>query len=145
MKKIINNKRYDTKTAKLLGEDSYSNPRDFEHWSEELYQKRTGEFFLYGKGGAMSKYAETIGQNEWSGGEKIMPLDYESAREWAEKHLGADEYEKIFQVIEDEEGDGEKKITTFSIPVSAAEKLKTMAAKSGKTQSAIVADLILGA
>ena len=145
MKKIINGKRYDTDTAECIGWDSWGTPGDFKHWSEELYQKRTGEFFLYGESGAMSKYAETIGQNEWSGGEKIMPLDYESAREWAEKHLGADEYEKIFQVIEDEEDDGEKKITTFSIPVSAAEKLKTMAAKSGKTQSAIVADLILGA
>jgi hypothetical protein len=145
MKKVINQKRYDTDTAKCIGWDSWGTPGDLKHWSEKLYQKRTGEFFLYGEGGAMSKYAETIGQNKWSGGEKIMPLDYESAREWAEKHLGADEYEKTFQVIEDEEDDGKKKITTFSIPVSAAKKLKTMAAKSGKTQSAIVADLILGA
>lgn len=145
MKKVINQKRYDTDTAKCIGWDSWGTPGDFKHWSEKLYQKKTGEFFLYGEGGPASKYAEITGQSEWTGGEKLIPLKFEKAREWAEKHLGADEYEKIFRVIKDEEDDVEKKITTFSIPVSAAEKLKTMAAKSGKTQSAIVADLILGA
>ncbi len=48
MKKIINGKRYDTETAKLIGSDGYSNPSDFNYWSEDLYQKKTGEFFLYG-------------------------------------------------------------------------------------------------
>lgn len=143
MKKIIDGKRYDTDTAECIGWDSWGTPGDFKHWSEELYQKRTGEFFLYGEGGAMSKYAETIGQNEWSGGEKIMPLDYESAREWAEEHLDADEYEKIFEVIEDEE-EGRRTIS-LSVPSGVAVKLKTLAAKSGKSQSEIVAEMIEGA
>ena len=56
MKKVINGALYDTSTAKLLGEDSYSNPGDFQHWVETLYRTKSGKYFLHGKGGAMTKY-----------------------------------------------------------------------------------------
>lgn len=101
MKKIINGKRYDTGTAKFIGEASHSNRTDFAYWSEELYQKRTGEFFIYGEGGPASKYSRSTGQNQWSGGEKIIPLTIKEAKEWAEKYLDADEYEILFEVEED--------------------------------------------
>jgi hypothetical protein len=101
MKKIINGKRYDTETAQLIGSASYSNRSDFSYWAEELYLKRTGEFFLYGEGGPMSKYRRTISQNEWSGGEKIIPLSIEEAKEWSEKYLDANEYEALFEIEED--------------------------------------------
>ena len=56
MKKIINGKLYDTETAKLIGRSYHGEgPRDFRHYSEELYRKRTGEYFLYGEGGPMSR------------------------------------------------------------------------------------------
>lgn len=52
MKKIINGKKYDTDTAKEVG---YSNngllSTDIDYIEETLYQKKTGEFFLYGEGG----------------------------------------------------------------------------------------------
>ncbi len=102
MKKIINGRRYDTTTAKEIGNASYSGSvTDFQWWDETLYLKRTGEFFLYGKGGPMSEYKRMISQNEWSGGEKIIPLSIEEAKEWAEKYLDADEYEALFEVEED--------------------------------------------
>ena len=101
MVKIIGGKRYDTNTAKLIGETSYSNRTDFAYWSEELYQKRTGEFFIYGEGGPMSKYARSTGQNSWSGGKAIIPLTLQEAKEWAEKYLDGDEYEALFEVEED--------------------------------------------
>ena len=104
MKKIINGKVYDTDKARDLGTDSYSNPGDFNHWSETLYQKRTGEFFLYGAGGPQTRYAVSIGQNTWSGGEKIIPLNLKAAREWAEQHLSADTYEEIFGIPDDDAG-----------------------------------------
>ena len=105
MKKIIKGKRYDTDKAKELGSDSYSNPRDFNYWSETLYQKNSGEFFLYGEGGPMSRYAVSISQNGLSGGEKIIPLSVESAQKWAEEHLSADEYEEIFGEVQEESAD----------------------------------------
>ena len=139
MKKIINGKRYDTDTAKMLASDSYSNRRDFGYWCETLYRKNTGEFFLHGEGGPMSRYAVTTGQNEWSGGEKIIPLTIESAKSWAEEHLDADQYEKIFGVVTE---DGYKKTVTFSLPETIIEKIKHDASQSGMTMSDYVADCI---
>ena len=54
-----------------------------------------------GKGGAMSKYSHRIGQNEWSGGEEIIPLTVEEAQEWAERYLDADEYQQLFGEVKE--------------------------------------------
>ena len=97
MKKVINNKLYNTDTARELGVwSNMADIRNFSWYCETLYQKRTGEFFIHGEGGPSTKYATTIGQNSWSGGEKIIPMTFENARKWAEEHLDADEYEAIF-------------------------------------------------
>lgn len=101
MKKIIHGKLYDTDTARLCGSDSYSNPGDFSHWSEELYRKRTGEFFLHGAGGPLPRYSRKCGQNETCGGEEIIPMEESDAREWAEEHLTADEYIEVFGEVEE--------------------------------------------
>lgn len=99
MKKIINGKKYDTDTAKAIGFDTNC-ASDFHYWYESLYIKKTGEYFLYGKGGPMSRYCEYIGDCQTSG-EKIIPMTVEEAKEWAEKHLTADEYEEIFGEVEE--------------------------------------------
>ena len=96
MKKIINNKLYNTKTAKFLGSDSYSNERDFNYWHEKLYVKKTGEFFLWGEGGPKSKYAEQVEPHCYMGGCDITPLSLDEAREWAERHLSTDVYIELF-------------------------------------------------
>lgn len=140
MKKIIDNRRYDTDTAKEIGSDGYSNRRDFGFWQETLYQKRTGEFFLHGEGGPASKYATTVGQNEWTGGEKIIPLSFDKAREWAECHLEADEYEAVFGPVEE---DDSRRLISLSLSTTAVETLKRLAAESGKSQSEIVTEMIL--
>lgn len=101
MKKIIGGRCYNTDTAKILGSAGYSHPGDFSFWLERLYQKKTGEFFLHGIGGAMSKYARSIGLNEWTGGEEIIPLSPKKAQEWAEKHLEVEEFEQLFGEVEE--------------------------------------------
>lgn len=101
MKSIINGKKYDTKTAKELAFYTYLCPNDFRYLQETLYQKRTGEFFLYGEGGPASKYAVVLGQNERCGGEKIIPLTVDEAKRWAEEHIDGDEYEEIFGEVEE--------------------------------------------
>lgn len=102
MKKIISGRRYDTSTTKLLGVANYGYCTDFAYWREELYVKRTGEYFLYGQGGPMSKYSQQVGQNEWTGGHEIRPLSLDEAKAWAEKYLDADKYEAIFGVVEED-------------------------------------------
>lgn len=136
MRKVINSKKYDTDTAELIG--SWHNNfeiRDFSHCSESLYRKKTGEYFIHGEGGPSSKYAENIGQNEWSGGEKIMPVGYAEAKKWAEENLDADEYEAEFgEVAEDDS----KVAVSLSISSSVYESVKREAAKLGVTISSYV-------
>ena len=102
MKKIIEGKLYNTETAKMIGEGGNGRGRnDFSYYEEELYIKRTGEYFLYGCGGAMSRYAESCGQNTWTGGESIIPMTEKEAREWAEENIYADDYMEIFGEVEE--------------------------------------------
>lgn len=102
MKKIINGKKYNTETAKQLAESwNGLSPTDVRYEKEYLYKKKTGEFFLYGKGGAGSKYAESNGDNTWSGGEKIIPIGEEKAKSWCENHLSVEEYEEIWGEVEE--------------------------------------------
>lgn len=130
MKKVINGRRYDTDTAKEMGFTSKNYPNDFGYWEETLYRKNTGEYFLCGKGNAASKYAESCGQNEWCGGEKIIPLDIEAAQKWAEEYLDADDYEQIFGKIEED-----KKIVSYSLPGNVIEKIKRESSRSGLSMS----------
>lgn len=135
MKKIINNKVYDTNTAVLVG--SWSNGcyrNDFDYCSEDLYRKKTGEFFLYGDGGARSKYS-TMSGGSWSGSEKIMPMTYQSAKEWAQQKLSTQDYEKIFGEIEEDESNIR---VTISLTASAHGRLKQAASKQSVTVSALI-------
>ena len=134
MKKVISGALYDTETAKLLGEDSYSNPGDFQYWVETLYRTKSGKYFLHGKGGAMTKYAVSVGLNEWSGGEKIIPLDLDSAQKWAEEHLDGDEYIKAF-------GEPEER-TTVMISAATKARLSDIKAKTGKSFGDIIAEAV---
>jgi len=120
MKKTINNRKYNTETAKKLGEwENVLDVTDFHYYSEALYLKRNGEFFLHGTGNALSKYATSEGNNSWSGGSEIIPLTYEAAREWAEKHLDVEDYEAVFGEVS-VDGDNE---AVISVRVSAASKV----------------------
>jgi len=74
MKKVINGKMYNTETAKHLGNWwNYLGWRDFNNLAQDLYIKRTGEYFLHSEGGALTFCARRVGQNEWAAGEVIEP------------------------------------------------------------------------
>lgn len=140
MKKVIRGRVYDTATAKEIGNVSGGADvtTDFNYWEETLYQKKTGEFFLYGFGGALSKYKLWVG-NSGGSGEKIIPLTYEQAQEWAEKALDGEKYIEIFG---DPEENVDKKAITLSITKGAADILRKAAEKTDKSSSSIVEDLI---
>lgn len=142
MKKIIKNKLYDTDTAQRLGEYA-PNPDqgNFSYFCETIYRKKTGEFFLHGEGNAASKYAHPCGQNEWCGGEKIIPLTYEDAQAWAEEHLDGDSYIEAFGEPEE---DGSTEVLSISMPASAAAKIRQLAGQEGKTLSAFLVEKALG-
>lgn len=140
MKKIIKGKVYDTSTAQNMGE--WSNGYSYGDWhyeEETLFRKRTGEFFLFGKGGPLSKYRERVGSNSWTGGEQITPLTWDEATEWSEVHLDADEYESIFgEVAEDDS----RAFLNTCMPTSCVERAKRAASKMGISLSAYIEYLI---
>lgn len=141
MKKIIKNRVYDTETARPLA--SWSNGRslsDFSYLSESLYQKRNGEFFLHGRGGASTPYAVQVDTRTSRGGERIMPLSYDAARAWAEEKLPADEYEAIFGAVS--EDDDTRVTTSISISASSFDRLKRLAQQSGMSVSAYIESII---
>ena len=143
MKKIINGKVYDTATAKKVASWYSSYARiDFHYYEEELYQKKTGEFFLYGEGNAASPYSKSCGQNEWCGSEKIKPMTYKEAQEWAEKHLDGDEYCEIFGEPDES---GEAVTLGLNVSAAAAAKLKAEAAKLGIPQGKLLERWIIEA
>ena len=87
MKKIINGRKYDTETAKEIA--CWNNGylcSDFNYCKETLYLKKTGEYFLYGEGGALTQYSRSVFGGS-IGGSRIIPLTEESAKEWAMEHL----------------------------------------------------------
>lgn len=139
MKKIKGGKVYDTQTAEKVGSWDNGQAGDFSHYAETLYRKRTGEFFLYGVGGAASKYAVSCGDSNWTGGEQIIPLSYASAQKWAEDHLGGDEYEAIFGQVEEGEG---KAVVYLYLSTSKIEGYRRAAAQAGKSLTAYIEGLL---
>jgi hypothetical protein len=96
MKQVIDGKMYNTDTAEEIG--SWSNNLgygDFRSCSETLYRTEKGNYFVHGKGGAMSKYAESCGDSIGSGSE-IIPMDRAEAFEWAQQHCGDEDVMEHF-------------------------------------------------
>jgi len=93
MRKVIEGKRYDTETAEQVASTSYANYTERTYWSEELYRTKKGNWFLYGEGGDLSKYARSA----------IIPLTRVKAMSWLEVHTtGSEAIENYFaDVIDD--------------------------------------------
>lgn len=137
MKKVISGKVYDTGTAKELGFDCGGD--GLTRWAETLYQKRTGEFFLHGEGGPMTKYGVSIGDNEWRGSDKIIPLSPAKAREWGEKHLSGEAYEAAFGLPDE---DAEDAVLYAKIPAQLMARLKARAMDDGTSLTETVTKIL---
>lgn len=142
MKKIINNKVYDTETAVKVGSWDNGEYGDIHYICETLYRKKTGEFFIHGEGGAATNYAVATEYDHFKAGECIMPMTYQAAQEWAEAHLTADEYQSAFTVDKDDVG---KQLISLYVTAVTAAKLKQLASKRGVSQGAVVEQLVSAA
>ena len=94
MKKIINGKRYDTDSSEVVATYSnYSSSSD--HCYESLCRTKSGNWFLSGEGGGLSRYGRLVG-NGMTGGEDVKPLTPKEAMEWLEAKEEAAIIEKYF-------------------------------------------------
>lgn len=125
MKKIIKNKVYDTATAQYIG--AYLGDwEDASRWRrEELYKKRTGEYFLYSEGHEMP--------------EKITPLSFDEAKRWGKDHLEEIEFEIEFEVAQDDNA-----VTRLhvEIPASLNDRLELERSKMGASKAEVVIEAL---
>lgn len=141
MNKVIQGKKYDTQTAKLIGAYETNELENSDVWyREELYQKQNGEFFLTGQGGCKTQYAVPSTTLDFKAGEKLEPLVVEEAEMWCEEHLSGDEYEKIFGMITE---DGSRATTYISLPVTLLETLRAQVEGKDESFSEYIEGLIL--
>lgn len=91
MEKRINGKRFNTETARKLAEWG-NNADDENQVIESLYRKKSGEFFLHCRGGALVPYLDSLDAQEGT----IKPLTSALAKKWVKNRLTPEAYERIF-------------------------------------------------
>ena len=97
MKRIIDGKGYDTETAtEVYGYWNGLSTSDFKNVTESLYRTPRGNWFLAGKGGALSKYAQSCGNNSYCGGSGLSPLLAEEAKQWLQDKSATEPLEQYF-------------------------------------------------
>ena len=119
MNKSINNKRYNTETSQLCGSAQKGQPGDADYSKEDLYRKRSGEFFLYLEGGSKPD---------------IKPLTRVAAIDWVEKNLGKEAMEDLFTV----EDSDDKETKGFRLSKAMIEQIRIRAEQTKVSQSDIV-------
>lgn len=136
MRKTIGGKLYDTCTAKELVR-RYGGQGGFDEACECLYRKRTGEYFLYGHGAPFSEYGDRSSADcqQWTWGERIVPLTESRAKRWVSEKFGADAYKNIFG---EAPADEERKTVKFSLPLSTLDKIRRMASEKNMTISDLI-------
>lgn len=140
MKKHINGKLYDTEAAAFIGTWKDTSSKDTSlHIQESLYKKRTGEFFLLGEGGALTKYAVLKKNSIWTGSTKIIPLSFEQAESWAKEHLDTETCDHIFAFTDET---ASKSQMCICLNNAAAFNARKNAAKRGVSLSAYIESLI---
>jgi hypothetical protein len=87
MIKIIDGKRYSTNTAEKVAYWNNGLPEsDFNECEEDLYRTKNGNYFLHGRGHAMTMWGTCIGQNSRGRGQGILAFTPDEALEWLEEH-----------------------------------------------------------
>lgn len=116
MKRIIQNKVYDTSTATLIKQADHPNITGGEgDCKQSLYRKKTGDYFLFVDGARSEVFDNLALENNVHDRERhIYPLTYEQARSWAEAEMTADEWLAIFEPVEDDS------LTALNLTLSAS-------------------------
>lgn len=143
MKKIINNKLYDTATAKKLAEWDENGTDPLNYIAEALYRKKTGEFFVFGDGGANTKYARIGRLKVFEPGSAILPMSHEQAKEWALDRLPKNEYDDIFGDMIDD--DGSTTVTSIRLPSALLETVRRRAQEKDETTAEFIRAAIVEA
>lgn len=134
MIQVVKGVKYNTDTAKIVAVNVQCKPNDPTYIREELYIRRTGEFFLYCEGGVHTKYAVNKGNNVTSG-KKIKPLTEDEAKEFVKNFSDNETYEKFFGEISE---NGKKVAIPIRLSPAAAKKLRAMSVRCRTSMSDLI-------
>jgi hypothetical protein len=92
MRQVIDGRIYDTDKAESIWDRRHLGPSDSHYLEEAIYRTPRGRWFLAGKGGPMSKYAEFSWKKNphRQSGSGIKTLSKDAALAWMETHAPAD-------------------------------------------------------
>ena len=96
MKKIIGRKMYDTETAKEICEWSNKTPNDMRYSKEILYKTPNGRYFLWGKGGPMTRWGVAVDGGTIEGS-NLIALNENEVMDWLESIDHYDVYAEEFK------------------------------------------------
>lgn len=117
---------------KTFGKKFGDSPDD--DWTETLYRKQTGEYFVYGEGGKNTPYSigedgESVAGSRY---ETWVDFNYNQARNWVYTNCP----EKMDEVFMAETKD--KKVTSIVLSAKAKTNLKRKAQEQGTTISELI-------
>ena len=97
MKKVIDGKLYNTRTAKYICDTGNTiRESDFEWERSALYITKKGRFFISGEGGALSRFATKSG-NHRTTGSGLFPLTQGEALQLCRKHGEPEDLQEFFK------------------------------------------------
>lgn len=140
MRKIKEGRQYDTEAAMYVASCTHGIEGDPDWYTEKLYRKKTGEFFIAGEGGEKTRYAHrlygTVGP-----GFDIIPLDHEDVRAWSADH----EVPIPTELFDAGYGKGDRAGRYVGAMVSeeAVERLSLASRRTGESKAKILERLIM--
>jgi len=103
MRRVVKGRVIDTERMVKLAEVRFGSVNDYNYvWETLFYDPESKLLYLYGRGGAASRYAEAVGVNQWSEGEKLMKITKGLVLQWLEENgiTVTDEIEKVLEEVE---------------------------------------------
>ena len=101
MKDRINGHKYDTDTAVFVARYSVQGDEVRYSFTETLFYKKTGEFFVYSRGGDRDE--EDFNNDYWVYRPEIIPFSFQEAKRWVELHCSKYKFISLFGNESDEQ------------------------------------------
>ena len=123
MLKIIDGRRYDTNTARLIQKKSNQHADSDARWEETLYRSKTGLWFLYCTGGEKTIYAKP----------SISPISEDAAVTWLTENFGKGTAQEVLCNVS-----GVATPVTIQIPKVLMEKIAAQQKATGRSRTDVV-------
>lgn len=107
MKARINGRKYNTDTAIYVGQFSLETDEAWNAYTETLYYKRNGEFFIFRHGGTYRDFHADKNppiDAEWPIQIEFEPLTFDQAKEWARRYFTRRKFLQLFVDVDYDNG-----------------------------------------